>query len=76
MTHSPADIGPALEELAAREVSVLAINGGDGTGSAILGQLLESGLFKQPPLIALLPGGTANMNAGDIGIRGSLDWAT
>lgn len=76
VTHSVDDIGPALEELAARQVRVLAINGGDGTASKILGELLESRLFPEPPLIALLPGGTANMNAGDIGIRGSLWKAT
>jgi len=72
ITESAADIAPALQDLAARQVGVLAINGGDGTVSAILGELLESKYFAQPPLIALLPGGTANMNAGDIGIRGSL----
>jgi hypothetical protein len=65
-----------LRELAALKVTVLAINGGDGTASAILGELLESQLFPTLPLIALLPGGTANMNAGDIGIRGSLAKAT
>jgi hypothetical protein len=72
VTRSPAQIRPALQELAARNIAVLAINGGDGTASAILGELLESGLFATPPLIVLLPGGTANMNAGDIGVRGSL----
>lgn len=72
VTHSAADIAPALQELAALNIGVLAINGGDGTVSAILGALLESKLFAHPPLIALLPGGTANMNAGDIGVRGSL----
>jgi len=76
VTHSPGDIAPALRELSARKISVLAINGGDGTASTILGELLESGLFETPPLIALLPGGTANMNAGDIGISGSLARAT
>jgi len=76
VTASPADIRPALEELARRQVSVLAINGGDGTASLVLGEMLDSGLFHTPPVIALLPGGTANMNAGDIGIRGSLSKAT
>lgn len=75
ITHSPADIAPALRELAALNIEVLAINGGDGTVAAILGELLESGLFAKPPLIALLPGGTANMNAGDIGVHGSLSKA-
>ena len=76
VTQSPADIRPALENLSARGISVLAINGGDGTSSAILGEMLASGLFAQLPLIALLPGGTANMNAGDIGVSGSLRRAT
>ena len=75
VTHCLADIAPALEALSRRQVKVLAINGGDGTASAILGRLLERGVFDEPPLIALLPGGTANMNAGDIGIRGSLQKA-
>jgi diacylglycerol kinase (ATP) len=72
ITHSPDDIAPTLRELAALNIAVLAINGGDGTVSAILGELLESKMFARPPLIALLPGGTANMNAGDMGVRGSL----
>ena len=75
ITHSKADIADALRDLAALDVRVLAINGGDGTVSAILGELLERELFHTPPLIALLPGGTANMNAGDIGVRGSLNKA-
>ena len=76
VTDSPAEVNSALTELASRDIAVLAINGGDGTASTILGELLESGLFDTPPLIALLPGGTANMNAGDIGISGSLMKAT
>ncbi|NND69331.1 MAG: hypothetical protein HKN19_17200, partial [Halioglobus sp.] len=40
--------------------------------SAILGRVLETRPFAQTPLVALLPAGTANMNAGDVGIRGSL----
>jgi diacylglycerol kinase (ATP) len=76
VTHHADDVGAALAALAARQVQVLAINGGDGTTSYILGQMLESGLFPEPPLIVLLPGGTANMNAGDIGVKGSLWRAT
>lgn len=72
VTRCPADIAPALEALSRRQVEVLAINGGDGTSAAILGRMLEQRLFAKPPLIALLPGGTANMNAGDVGIRGRL----
>ncbi len=76
VTHSPTEVGPALAEFARLKVGVLAINGGDGTASAILGELLEGRLFETPPLIVLLPGGTANMNAGDIGVSGSLWKAT
>jgi diacylglycerol kinase (ATP) len=76
ITHSQDDIKPALAELARLKVGVLAINGGDGTAAAVLGEMLESGVFATPPMIALLPGGTANMNAGDIGISGSLASAT
>lgn len=72
ITGSSADIPAALDDLAKLEVAVLAINGGDGTVAAVLGELLEHGGFTQPPLIALLPGGTANMTAGDVGVRGSL----
>lgn len=72
ITDSPAAIPAALGDLAAREVGLLAINGGDGTVAAVLGELLEQRHFARPPLIALLPGGTANMTAGDVGIRGSL----
>ena len=76
VTHSKADVGSALAELARLQVAVLAMNGGDGTAANILGEMLESGLFPTPPLIVLLPGGTANMNAGDVGVSGSLWKAT
>ena len=76
VTDSPGEIPAALQQLADHQVDILAINGGDGTASAILGQALESRCFETPPVVALLPGGTANMNAGDIGIQGSLARAT
>jgi diacylglycerol kinase (ATP) len=72
VTQSAADIPAALHELAQLEVQVLAINGGDGSIAAILGHLLEHNIFSPTPLIVLLPGGTANMTAGDIGVRGNL----
>ena len=72
VTHSPDDILHALERFAEAGIETLAINGGDGTASAVLGCLFDSELFEQHPRVALLPGGTANMNAGDIGVKGSL----
>jgi diacylglycerol kinase (ATP) len=76
ITGGTADIPAVLAELATQRPSLLVINGGDGTASAILGEMLESNVFEQLPLIALLPGGTANMNAGDIGVKGNLLKAT
>lgn len=75
VTRSAQEILPALQTMAQSNVRVLAINGGDGTAAAVLGTALESGVFDTLPRIALLPGGTANMNAGDIGITGSLNAA-
>ncbi|GAB5450886.1 MAG: hypothetical protein Hals2KO_12140 [Halioglobus sp.] len=72
ITQSADDIDTALAQLAEHRIEVLAINGGDGTSSALLGRLFETDFFSHPPLIALLPGGTANMNAGDIGVQGPL----
>jgi diacylglycerol kinase (ATP) len=71
-TQGAADIPTALSLLAERSVEVLAINGGDGTVARVLTHLLEDAPFERLPLIALLPGGTTNMNAGDVGLRGSL----
>ena len=75
VTRSVDDIDPALDTLAREAPATLAINGGDGTASAVLGRVLERRPYGKLPRILLLPGGTANMNAGDIGIRGSLSRA-
>lgn len=71
-TQSAGDIDAALSRFAEAGTGVLAINGGDGTVSAVLGRLLEGDAFAQMPLLVILPAGTANNTAGDIGIRGSL----
>jgi hypothetical protein len=72
ITEAPQQIDGVLREFAALGIATLAINGGDGTVSAVLGQLLESRHFARLPQIAILPAGTANMTAGDVGLRGSL----
>ena len=71
-TSRPADVPAVLSVLADRDVAVIAINGGDGTVARVLTHLLEDAPFERLPLIALLPGGTTNMNAGDVGLRGGL----
>ncbi|MGI9293766.1 MAG: diacylglycerol/lipid kinase family protein, partial [Pseudomonadales bacterium] len=72
ITESSDAIRGVLAEFASESIDVLAINGGDGTAAAVLGRLLSESPFAQPPKVVLLPGGTANMTAGDVGMRGNL----
>lgn len=72
-TRTLDEVAPLLEKLVeADKVGLIAVNGGDGTAAYIFGQLLARWPVSALPAIALLPGGTANMTAGDIGIRGKL----
>lgn len=72
ITPTPEAVPSVLEEFAEQSVNLLAINGGDGTVAQVLSTLLLHSYFPSLPLIALLPGGTTNMNVGDIGIPGNL----
>ncbi len=72
ITENSDAIGCVLADLARQSIGVLAINGGDGTAAAVLAHLLRASPFEQPPNVVLLPGGTANMSAGDVGMRGNL----
>jgi diacylglycerol kinase family enzyme len=76
ITGSVHDLPAALERLARNRVDALVINGGDGTGSALIGHAIEHDIFEKLPPVIILPGGTANMNAGDVGVRGKLEKAT
>ena len=75
ITEQPQQITDALREFAAQGVQVLAINGGDGTTAQVFTALLEGGAFTTLPYVILLPGGTTNVNANDVGLRGRLDTA-
>ncbi len=62
-----ADIRDAAAELCREGVEVIVVNGGDGTVQAVM-----TGMFGTPhdgplPLMLVLPGGTTNMTALDIG---------
>lgn len=61
-----------LAELARREVTVVAVNGGDGTVQRMLTALLASSPFETQPILAALPGGTTNLIARDLGFRSGL----
>jgi hypothetical protein len=70
-----ADLLPSLEELAADNVDLLVVNGGDGTLQAVLTALLEDRPFDRLPLLAVLPRGMTNMSAYDVGLTGKPDEA-
>lgn len=71
-TASVEDIPSAIERFAQAKIEILAINGGDGTVAHVLTHLLRHPAFKTPPQLILLPGGTTNMNVGDVGIPGKI----
>ncbi|KGM88403.1 Sphingosine kinase and enzyme [Roseovarius mucosus DSM 17069] len=71
VTRSPHEAEELVPQLAASCPDVVVINGGDGTIAAALGMILRHWAQDELPLIVLLPGGTANMTAGDIGVASS-----
>ena len=64
------DVPEAVARLARQEVTLLAVNGGDGTLQHVLTEVLSSNIFETLPCIAPLCGGRTNMSAHDIGSRG------
>jgi diacylglycerol kinase (ATP) len=72
--QSFADLYPALERMAAAGVTHLFISSGDGTVQAIQTWICETGKFAKLPALSLLPHGTTNMTAADLGFqRKSID---
>ena len=66
--QTPEDILAALRAFARRQVNCLVVNGGDGTIQATMGALFNHRPFEIMPQLALLPAGTANLMAGDVGL--------
>lgn len=64
------DLPGILEDLTQQGVEVIAIAGGDGTVQAVLTELLKNPLAAKMPKLAILPCGTTNMTAADVGLRG------
>ncbi len=58
-----------VEDMARDGVTDLFISSGDGTIQEILTQAVERRLFKTLPRICLLPHGTTNLTAADLGLR-------
>lgn len=67
-TESAGVMPEALAELAAKEVDLLVVNGGDGTLQYVLTEILASNAFgDRVPLVAPLRAGRTNMSAMDLG---------
>ena len=66
--NTPADILESLKTFADRQVNCVVVNGGDGTIQATLGALFHHRPFAVMPRLAVLPAGTANLIAGDVGL--------
>jgi len=60
-------MGHAVEELLRSETELIIVNGGDGTVQAVLTALLRSPLPASLPLLAVLPGGSTNTTARNVG---------
>jgi len=71
VTHTLADLAKVAERFKKREIKILAINGGDGTISQTLTAFINAYRDQPLPLIALLRGGTINVLAENLGIKGS-----
>jgi hypothetical protein len=62
-------ISQFLDEFARKGITDLFISSGDGTIQAIQTELAERHPFERMPRLALLPHGTTNMTAADLGFR-------
>lgn len=64
------DVRATIERFAQENINMVAVNAGDGTVQAVLNTLFRQYPNATHPLLALLPGGTTNMTALDLGILG------
>lgn len=71
VTRSPEAVEQLVSELWREDPAALVINGGDGTAATLFGLVLRHWPVEQRPVLIVLPGGTANMTAGDLGLGGS-----
>ncbi len=62
------DLVPSLQAMAGAGVTRLFISSGDGTIQQIQTELAERGTFARLPQLCLLPHGTTNMSAADLGL--------
>lgn len=72
---SDLEIGSAVDAFAGENIDLLVMVGGDGTVHATLNHIFGSQPFAKLPLLTVIPGGTTNMTALDLGLRGNPDRA-
>ncbi|MCL4558389.1 MAG: hypothetical protein M1491_07140 [Deltaproteobacteria bacterium] len=68
-SYSLSDLPPAIHLIKEEGINLLMINGGDGTLQRIITELIQGMPENSLPIILPLRGGTANMVAGNIGVR-------
>ncbi|MGI9414125.1 MAG: diacylglycerol kinase family protein [Hyphomicrobiales bacterium] len=64
-----ADLPDILKAFAKKKIELLVLSGGDGTVQAAQTCMAESRSFKTLPRLAVLPHGTTNMTAADVGLK-------
>lgn len=69
---TPGEIGVALDSLLQEGPDLLAIAGGDGTVQAALTHMLAVHAPSALPPLCIIPAGTTNMTALDLGVDGGL----
>lgn len=69
--QTPDDVYNALIDFSRKKVDTVVISGGDGTIQAVLTVLFHHQPFTSQPQLIVLEGGTTNMIAGDVGIKGN-----
>lgn len=67
--RDPVEIHAAARQLLGQGADIIIVLGGDGTLQVVLDALAEAG--GTPPLLAIIPCGTTNMTALDVGCRGA-----
>jgi hypothetical protein len=63
------NLAPALAEMATQGVTDLIVDGGDGTVVATISAALEVPAFTAPPRLAIVPSGTTNLIASEMGMK-------
>lgn len=70
-TNSLSELERNIDELAQLGIDHLIVAGGDGTVQAVINRLFNSNRWPSLPSLSIIPGGTTNMTATDIGSIGN-----